>query len=145
MTTAISDRPLSISYDHICLKALGTLPFIGLLMNFIVENALVDSIKRADLDRNLQRVIKLIEIKNEYKWVSIMREIFMVALLVTGAALVILSGGSLSPVLALLCGVGALAMGCLMALHYYEIAHNLRVLEDLRKDNFPDLFGYEVK
>jgi len=106
-------------------QALTLLPIIGPLVQVFQEMVILHSIKKNNGFYQLPKVIELIQLKNQYKIYGIGRCLISLAVIITVAAL-----GILSPAAALVSGC---LYGMILGLNAWAIRVNEKTIESLEK------------
>lgn len=127
---SISDDDLP--EDSIYSKLLSCVPLLGIIPTVINESSLKKKIMQTN-EKNTDRLVKLIDTKNHYKWASIVRELLSVALIVSTVAFGILSGG-----IAMGVAIGSTIVGgSLIAFYAHGIHKNKQYINILKTNTFP--------
>ncbi len=117
-------------------QALTLLPIIGPVVQLFQELAILYSIKKNDGFYQIPKLIELIQLKNQYKICGIARCLISLAVVVTVAAL-----GILSPAAALFAGC---VYGMVLGLNAWAISVNekaIKSLEEYKNQPFEHLAG----
>ena len=105
------------------LKAITCIPLLGALFSFFPEMTLAQEINNTETS-DTSRLIKLINIKNQYKAAAVVSYLLATALVVTAIALHILP--IVGPVIGISIWLG------LAGLEIFKIYHNKKVLNELQ-------------
>lgn len=124
-----SGAAFRIEEDSVLWKALSGIPVIGLGISHIQQTSLTDQVYTAP---NMPSLIKLIEVKNDYKIATIVGSVITTALIVAGVASGILAVGFLI----------AAAMPLIsMGITIYQLHMNNQTINHLKiQGNFPPDF-----
>lgn len=126
-----SSKPQSIVIEEnsLLMKVISYIPLIGIIPAFIQEVSLANKIFNTSATE-VPRVIELINIKNQYKIASAVRNLLTAALIVAGTAFGILGGALVSSAVPTVTLIG------LAGLHIYKMSQNNKLITELQSTGF---------
>jgi hypothetical protein len=114
-----------IKENSTLMKVLSAIPLLGIIPTYIQENSLGSKI---ELSADAPRLVQLIEVKNQYKVMNIVRDLLSIALAVAGVAFGVLTAAGGGVCL----GIFALSIG----VNVYRITENKTVIDILQTKGF---------
>lgn len=121
-----------IEEDSCIWKILALIPIFGIFPQMVQEDSLGLGINGFMIQPTRERRIAIIEVKNEYKILGLVRSALTIAILVAQVALGII------PLVAII--APTVLFGILGFMSWSALSHNQQLLEQLRSDNPPAQF-----
>lgn len=131
----ISPQDFFIPSDQMCKKIRAGIPFLGFIQAYLSERALARAI---EVEFNPERLIRLIEVKNEFKVATIINGLLSIALMVGLVAAGILTGGIAFNI------VAPLSAAFIFSFGLHQILYNQNVIEDIKLTGSCSIFS-EIK